>query len=545
MSTHVVIPSWSQLAPDLEAETGCRYAAFIRLGGRPLYKHVVELHRDLPDPRFTLVVAPEAPALETEAVVDARIHRLALEKSRSIGETVLAALQNVQAGDTVVVNMADTLVTLDGALAFDTVYTQPRSDLYRWTSVVVRGDGTVCFPHDRDNVEPVAEPQEVCVGLFAFSDGRRLLTELHAAVTSERGALDPFFVATQRYSQAQPLKVQPPTEWFDCGHVDTYYEARLGYQNLRHFNRLTYEPFKGQVTKTSSRVEQFRHQVRWFKQVPDALAAFLPRIFDSNDGDTPFITMELLSIPTLSEIFVAERLSPGAWNGVVRTIAYILTELGKYSFRTSLARDVARSVYLEKTSTRLAEFLAQSPHAHEHHVMHDGQRIDLRQVLSQLEAFVEINGLLDIDSLSPIHGDFCFSNLLYDPKVQVVKLIDPRGEFGVPGIYGDPRYDLAKLSHSFSGGYDFIVSDHFDVVLSDSGEIKYGSALQPYHQQVKAIFDSSLLVDANLRRQVMAIEALLFLSMLPLHADAPKRQFAMLATGLKLFARCRSKEIEP
>jgi hypothetical protein len=36
-------------------------------------------------------------------------------------------------------------------------------------------------------------------------------------------------------------------------------------------------------------------------------------------------------------------------------------------------------------------------------------------------------------------------------------------------------------------------------------------------------------------QEVMAVTASLFLSMLPLHADRPKRQRALLANGLRLF----------
>jgi len=523
------------LEPDLEVETGSSYAAFIRLGGKPLINHIIDLHQKLPNPSFVLIVPPDAPELVSLTNTDECIQRLEVEKSTSIGQTVLAALDCLGENDSVVVNMADTLVTLSEDLLLDAVYTQTRNDLYRWTSVVMQEDASISFPHDRDDASD-CEAQEVCVGLFTFSNGVNFRTQLKAAVDADRGELDPIFVAIEKYSKIHPLKLKAPKAWFDLGHVDTYYEARLGYQNLRHFNNLEYEPLKGQVTKTSEKIEQFRHQVRWYKQVPDALSAFLPRIFDSSDGEHPFITMELLSIPTLSELFVSKRISPGAWNGVVRTIQHISTELGKYSFNTSLAKEVAQNVYLIKTRTRLQEYIKNTPRAFEYHIIQGGKKIDIQYVLSELESFVEENDLLKIESLSPIHGDFCFSNLLYDPKVRVVKLIDPRGEFGLPGIYGDPRYDLAKLSHSFSAGYDFIVSDQFNVIVHSTGEIVCETKLDNYHQQVKAIFKSALLPEVRLRQQVRAIEALLFLSMLPLHSDATQRQLVMLATGLRLFS---------
>jgi len=536
MSLRVVIPSWSQLSPDLESETGCRYAAFIPLGGRPLYRLIVEQfpHHDL-KPAFKLILPPDVLDSNNAVFEEQNVEAVLINHSSSIAMTVLAGLQGISPGDPVVVNMADTLVKLDEDLELDSVYIDYRNDLYRWTSVQVKRDETLEFPHDRDNEELVNGDQKVCIGLFSFSDGHRLKTALEAAIASPRTGVDPLFTAIQDYSSNIRLQLRHAACWFDCGHVDTYYESRLGYQNLRHFNSLYYDSVKGQVTKTSTKVEQFRHQVRWYKQVPEELSAFLPRIFDSSDGEHPSITMELLSIPTLSDLYVTKRLAPGAWNGVVRTIANIQEKLSRLCFKTNLAPQLARSVYLDKTRTRLEEFASQDPLAFDYKVRTVSRDLRLRVVLEELEQFVEGMGLLEIDSVSPIHGDFCFSNLLFDPKARLVKMIDPRGEFGIPGIYGDPRYDLAKLAHSYNGGYDFLVSDRFEVKLSTDAQIKFSSEMDSYHQQVRSIFESVLLYDSRLYREVQAIQALLFLSMLPLHVDKPERQLAMLATGFRLF----------
>lgn len=538
MKLHVVIPSWSRLTPEMEVETGCRCAALIPLGGKPLYKHLIDLYDGSEiSSHFVLVLAEDTSPTDVDFPlgVDGDIERLA--HSTSIGETVLAGLSDILPGDATVIHMADTLVELGGPLVLDTIYTQLRSDLYRWTNVIDVGDGQIRFPHDRDNFEPIVAPQSVCVGLFTFRDGQRFRCALQEALDHGDGLHEPFFVAIEHYSGVRPMTLTTASSWFDCGHVDTYYESRLGYQNLRHFNTLTYEPTKGQVTKTSIMVDRFRHQVRWFKQVPDALAAFLPRVFESSDGAEPFITMELLSIPTLGELFITERLNLGAWNGVVRTIAHILSEFSASSYRTTLGSQLTENMYLDKTKNRLAEFVEQDSRALAYWVQIDGKRWTIPRVLESLDEFVVANGLISYDCLCPIHGDFCFSNLLYDPRGRLVKMIDPRGEFGVPGIYGDPRYDLAKLAHSYDGGYDFIVSDRFAVTVEGTGEIHLLMGMGPYHDRVRAIFDAILLGDQALKRQVSALEALLFLSMLPLHVDTPERQLAMLATGLRLFAQ--------
>ncbi len=319
------------------------------------------------------------------------------------------------------------------------------------------------------------------------------------------------------------------------------YPTRPAWENLRHFNRMSCEPRLGLLTKTSERKEQLRNQVRWFRLAHGNLAEFLPRITDSSDGDEPFITMEWLAMPTLAELFMAATLPAKAWSGVVSKLQYILAQMASHTVQSPLASGMARAMYVDKTRDRLAEFVLANPLSAAHHVLQAGRRIDLMTVLAQLDRFVEQAGLLDIDRLCPVHGDFCFSNILLAPEGGVIKMIDPRGEFGSPGLQGDPRYDLAKLAHSFSGGYDFIVADRFSVELADDGELCSSSGMTSCHAPIADIFSSVFLSNPVLAHQVRAIEALLFLSMLPLHSDQPRRQLAMLATGLTLFGQCQAQ----
>lgn len=247
--------------------------------------------------------------------------------------------------------------------------------------------------------------------------------------------------------------------------------------------------------------------------------------------------MELLSIPTLGDLFISQRLNLGAWNDVVRSISCIQSCFAEKTVRNSLAPQLARVIYLEKTRSRLEEFVAQNPSAEHYFVCQGTEKWSIDRVQQTLGAFVEDSGLLDLDELTPIHGDFCFSNLLYDCKVRLVKMIDPRGEFGVPGVFGDRRYDLAKLAHSYAGGYDFIVADQFSVEVDPEGRLHLCVQTKDYYARVQSIFETMLLPDTELRQQVDALQALLFLSMLPLHVDKPRRQLAMLTTGLELYAR--------
>lgn len=543
-NTVVLVPNWTRLSPEMEAETGAKYAAFIPLGGVPLYKHIISQYRCGGDRvRIVFLLAQNAPEFDIDPRENDRIEILRLKSSGSIGETVLAGLTKITPGDAVVVHMADTLLDIEGIPFGDAVYVQSRSDLYRWTSVFVDSTGCIKITNDRKEIGPCG-PKPVCVGLFSFEQGARLAAVLASALEYGTPGRESFFVALENYSSSRPMDLRPIQRWMDCGHVDGYYESRLGYQNLRHFNTLSYDSVRGRITKRSLNTDAFRKQVRWFKQIPDEVAPFLPRVFDSSDGPDPFITMELLSIPTLGDLFVTQRLNLGAWNDVVRSISCIQSCFAEKALKNSLASQLARAVYLEKTRLRLEEFTVQHPSAKHHFVHSAGEKWSIGRVQQTLARFVEQLGLLETNELTPIHGDFCFSNLLYDPKVRLVKMIDPRGEFGVPGIFGDRRYDLAKLAHSYAGKYDFIVADLFSVEVESDGHLHVYIQTNDYYTRVRSIFDTVLLPEVSLRQQVGALQALLFLSMLPLHADKPCRQLAMLTTGLELYAQSWSSGVE-
>jgi len=139
-----------------------------------------------------------------------------------------------------------------------------------------------------------------------------------------------------------------------------------------------------------------------------------------------------------------------------------------------------------------------------------------------------------------IHGDMCFPNILCDPVSRLFKFIDPRGSFRESGIYGDARYDLAKLLHSLDGGYDFLIHDMF--ALEHRGTRVGLQQFFPANRAgVLKAFERTLGSGHDLV-ELRTIEGLLFLSMCPLHADDPKRQVAMFVTGLRVLNEVLNRE---
>ena len=194
------------------------------------------------------------------------------------------------------------------------------------------------------------------------------------------------------------------------------------------------------------------------------------------------------------------------------------------------------AIYSEKTFSRIADWSGQDARWRELAALEE-VRIngELLRGLPRLETAIRerVAGLCQEAELCIVHGDYCFSNILFEVDSQIVRLVDPRGSFGQPGIYGDPRYDIAKLRHSVGGRYDFIVADMFEVQDLDGG-LEYTLFDDHVDPGVVRDFDGLIQRHGYALDEIRLIEGLLFVSMLPLHSDAPKRQRVMFSRGLEL-----------
>ena len=136
-----------------------------------------------------------------------------------------------------------------------------------------------------------------------------------------------------------------------------------------------------------------------------------------------------------------------------------------------------------------------------------------------------------------MHGDLCFSNILYDSRGDRIKVIDPRGlnykaEFTV---FGDLKYDFAKLTHSIVGLYDYIISGYYKIEESANGSIEIVFDIDERIEKVISQYMQNFKVSGLSVQDIIPLVILLFMSMLPLHADRPDRQKAMLINALRLY----------
>ncbi len=246
------------------------------------------------------------------------------------------------------------------------------------------------------------------------------------------------------------------------------------------------------------------------------------------------VEMELFGYSNLAEKFVYGEDSAEDWTYILERLFAQHKMLESYSQLTD--HEALDFIYREKTKTRLDEiqsseelnFLTQPDH-----LCLNGETIlNLPLLLSLIDKIVDELCAYRGD-FSIVHGDYCYSNILFDEKHFIFRLIDPRGRFKEATIYGDPRYDLAKIRHSAVGLYDYIVLGMYSLKSAESTSFDLDIFADIDLRIIESYFDQLVVMQGFDPSEIKKVEAMLFLTMIPLHGDDLKRQTALYLTAIK------------
>lgn len=349
------------------------------------------------------------------------------------------------------------------------------------------------------------------------------------------GSLEPtsFEQVIEKYRQRIPMRIKPMSVWLDFGNITTYYRSRSTKVSHRAFNNISVRGTK--LTKFSKNQNKIAAESNWYNNVPEALREHTPKLIVPFSKDSQSYSIEYLHCTTLSDLYVFGELEPDRWEAIFSSIREYLEKSANFSpthhsamFQETLSIK-SMPALLKK---RLYEFEKLKIIPIDQQITLNGcSPISLTELANKL--------LCQIENMTPIpgyiHGDLCFSNMLFDTRSEQIKVIDPRGlNFNQRlTTYGDLNYDIAKLLHSAIGAYDHILGSRFQI--NELKQNKYElvishSAKFPAYQQIfNRVFG-----DIIEERALYSLTALLFVSMLPLHYEAPERQRALAFRAIQM-----------
>lgn len=528
----VLITSGAYVDQEIAAEFGRMPPAFLPIGSKRLY----ELQREvLGEPTTLYLSIPERfhpTEADNEALERLGITLIAVPESLSLAESVLFALNSIDYHITSLkILHGDTLIQ-DIPSTVDDAFSVTNANVgYKWADVFSR-DGLV------ESVEMPADDQrrssEVASGYFSFSRINVLLK----ALTQARGH---FATALTSYARSVPVQLLRVDQWYDFGHLQTFYESRRKITTARWFNNIQVKDHC--VLKSSEDELKLRAEAAWFQSVPVKIKPYTARFIGTESVEHKFGYMtEFEQSPSLAELLVFGVLQQSAWTRIISCCIEFLDACSSFSAPRDMPEPLDRLVQA-KTFERLEAFGKQSRFELDAPLSINGFPVpSLRSIAREMVEQISKEGQ---EFRCVMHGDFCFSNILYDARKQRIRVIDPRGHLdGIQTIYGDQRYDLAKLIHSAIGGYDSIIFGRFKCTWRDN----YSAELTFADSHITSWLASELsALDTKLckvrTRASNAIMVTLFLSMLPLHRDRPDRQMAFIANALRLYLE--HKEIYP
>jgi len=513
----ILITSAAYISPELITEFGKLPPCMLPLQNRRLFQHQLELFSN--QEQIVISLPHNFVLTERDRLLfqENNILIVKVPLELSLGQSVVYVLN-------VIGKYQESLKILHG----DTLF----KEIPQGNDLCIVSDEQINYSwaHSSGNNQ-----NKVYAGYFSFSNQSLLIKK----ITEHKYE---FMDGIKSYRNEIHVREIDTDFWLDFGLVNSYYRSKSFLTTQRVFNDLAINQFS--VRKSSNDKNKMLAEAMWFKNCPLNLKPFLPSLWEYGEqGNKSYYEIEYFYLNTLSDLYVFGNQPLFVWKNIFQACNLFITNC--LSNRSTADVDLSSfndKLFSEKTFSRLKMYTLQ-----ENINLDEPWIINGIGVPSLNEIVLEMNAAIkdpERKHLCIMHGDFCFSNILYNFKTQSIKVIDPRGLDldGKETIYGDVRYDVAKLAHSVLGLYDYIIGGCFSYKETSRYTLEFEIQAEPHIAQIQQHFKAQIFGDMNLDQlNTYPILVHLFLSMLPLHSDHPKRQKAMLANALKIYVEYKSR----
>lgn len=534
----VIIPA-AKLVPEELQTLGKLPGIIYPINQRIVFDFLYDQYKDFLNIDIICCEKAEKVQRRLDKYINDQVKISILDSLSDLGHTVHFALRDVSGP--VIINFADTIVMDDvsAIVGKDAFYCHEDYMSETWTYFDEK-DGKIANIYDKKSIDS-DKKKKLFVGVFSITDGAYFRRCLEEAFTQNGLLMSTFYCALQLYSMKYPMKAVVTENWFDVGHQNKYYSSKLEVR-AREFNHISIDKNRGILRKSSDDKDKFIGEIKWYLKLPSDIEYVRPRIFDySTSYDDPYISIEYYAYHTLHELFLYGDLNRQQWIDIFNRVRFVCNDFKRYTVKDSKILPSLEEMYLTKTLQRLDKLKTDTRFCvfFERNITINGKEcLNLNNIIELLKRIIP-QYLYDIEKFTIIHGDLCFANIMVDSNLSFIKVIDPRGKFGAFDIYGDPRYELAKLFHSVDGKYDYIIKDLFGVQYdAGSTSIDYNIKERKTDFDLYDVFIEAFSEEiGNDLKKIELIESLLFLSMIPLHRESFEHQLVMLGTGLDILDR--------
>lgn len=513
----ILITSAAYITPALASEFGKLPPCMLPVQNRRLYEHQISI---VPSGEQIVISLPQSYTL---TAYDQR-------RLSSVGVKIVKVPDSFSLGQSLVyvLNVLGCYGEKIGILHGDTLF----SELTDETDVCAVAKVEDNYDWDMANVHN----NSIYAGFFSFSNQSLLIQKI---TENEYN----FIKGVKAYNEVKHLENKMLPDWMDFGLSNTYYRSISKMTTQRFFNSMTVTRYS--VRKSSKDKSKMAAESNWLMSLPSKMKHYAPTVWDSGEEDGEgYYEIEYYYLSSLANLFVFSKNKPYVWEEIIDAcVEYLNDEASIKAENAEFYASQNDLLYSTKTIKRLKEY-----------ARHTGISLDTPWRLNGIDTPSLMDIIADVEPYickhdarfaTLMHGDPCFSNILYDFRSKTIKVIDPRGRDvdGNMSIYGDFRYDVGKMAHSIIGLYDFIIGGMFEYVETAPYNISIHFEITDELLHIQRYFSNQTFGGYTLDElSTYPILIHLFLSMLPYHNDYPERQQAMLANALRLYIDFKQKQ---
>jgi len=320
------------------------------------------------------------------------------------------------------------------------------------------------------------------------------------------------------------------------------------YQNLlyyitggfdaRYFNQISGDEYT--VVKNSQDKKKIKMEYMYYQLLPDEMKSWIvmPYNYVEQDNKASY-TMERMPMTDIAIRWTHKAIEKEELLSILEKSFHFINKRPSKKVSKEEYNKISNKLYIEKLDDRVKKLKNLPEYKKIKLLIQSGTEYnDIDEIIAiYKELYYKLISKDKLNEMVIGHGDLFFANMLYSKELNMLKLIDPKGALEEKDLWMHPYYDIAKLSHSICGNYDFFNTDGFSILLNK--EMKFDLQIHFDNKEYVELFKNELVKNNYNYELVRIYEASLFLSMLPLHIDNPQKVFGFILNALNILKELR------
>jgi thiamine kinase-like enzyme len=304
--------------------------------------------------------------------------------------------------------------------------------------------------------------------------------------------------------------------------------------DARFFNSLVGDEYT--VTKSSDKINKIKNEYTFYYLLPDDMKMWFVRPYNYEESaNVAKYTMERYNIADLAIRWIHGAVSKEEFGDLLEKVFYFIKTRASKNESPNIYERIEGNLYIKKVEERIAELKRTAHYDLFNTYIANGTKYKnfSNLIVEYKNLYEQVKNMGSNPYISVIgHGDLCFSNMLYSRENNILRLIDPKGALVEEDLWTNPYYDIAKLSHSICGRYDFFNNGLYDISLKK--DFQFELKIEFDNSEYINMFKVAIEKHGFSYLRVRLYEASLFLSMLPLHIDNPHKVFGFLLNAINI-----------